>query len=378
MIIGIDARTLMDYNYSGVSGYTLNIINALLEVDTKNQYKLYYNSFRDINSRLPKFNAPNLEIVHTKYPNKLLNYGLFNALDWPKIDKTLRCDVFFMPHINFISLMGTARSVLTIHDLSFIKYPEFFSVRKNIWHKFINAKQLVKKFDKIVAISENTKKDIIELLDVDASRISVIHSGLHRPNLMPRVKVEMIKKKLDLPDKYLLCLGNVEPRKNIEGVILAYNELRKKNTEFRNFKLVVVGALGWKCEDFFKAIHNSPYRQDIVRFGYVSKEFKQVIYEKASILLFPSFYEGFGFPPLEAMSYGTPVIVSNVSCLPEIVNNTAIMINPLNVTEIILAVESILNNEPLKNRLTKVGLNNSSNFNWITTAKKYLSIFNHS
>lgn len=372
--IGIDIRTLMDRNYSGVSNYTLNLIQALLQLDQKNHYKLFYNSFSDITSQIPSFKAPNVSLVRSRYPNKLLNYTLFKGLDWPKIDSVLGCDIFLMPHINFISLKNYNKSIITIHDLSFLRNPEFFSVRKNFWHKLIGVKALANKFNKIIAISENTKNDIVELLNVDEKKISVIHSGLNY-NTYPELIEEEIIKDLNLPKKYLLFIATLEPRKNIEAIIASYNELRKKKNQFKDIKLVLAGLRGWKCEDIFKIIHASPFKTDIIITGYINNNEKSVIYKNASIFLFPSLYEGFGFPPLEAMFFGIPVISSTASCLPEILGSSALLVNPLNTTELTAAIELVLDNDDQKKQLIDSGSRNILDYSWVSTAKQYLAVF---
>ena len=128
MKIGIDIRTLMDARYSGVSEYTFNLVNAILKLDRQNEYRLFYNSASNIDHRIPKFDYSNVKHVKYSYPNKFLNYFLFKLCGWPKIDKRLNADIFWMPHINFIGLSDKTKSILTIHDLSFLRYPEFFSI----------------------------------------------------------------------------------------------------------------------------------------------------------------------------------------------------------------------------------------------------------
>ncbi|MEK7098025.1 MAG: glycosyltransferase, partial [Patescibacteria group bacterium] len=203
MKIGIDIRTLMDAQYSGVSEYTLNLIQNILKLDSKNDYRLFYNSARDIGNRMPEFDYPNAEVVKFNYPNKILNYIGFKLLDLPKIDKLLDVDIFFMPHMNFIAFSGKAKSILTIHDLSFLRYGGFFSLRKNFWHRMLNVGKMVKQADRIVAISESTKNDIIELCGAAPDKIKVIHSGVGKEfrvidkddDRMPE-----IKDKYGLPD----------------------------------------------------------------------------------------------------------------------------------------------------------------------------------
>ncbi|MCX6799965.1 MAG: glycosyltransferase family 1 protein [Candidatus Falkowbacteria bacterium] len=370
MKIGIDIRTLMDKEYSGVSEYTLRLVNSLLAIDKINHYKLFYNSFADISSRMPVFNAPNAEVIQKKYPNKLLNYGLFYLLDYPKVDKAIDCDVFFMPHINFMALSQSTPSVLTIHDLSFMRYPEFFSKRKNFWHKSIDPEELVKKFKLIIAISENTKRDIVELLHAPAEKVVVIHSGLNKNE--KNIDEEEVKMGLKKKKKYLLYLGTIEPRKNIESIIQAYEDLRNENREFNEYKLVIAGGSGWKCRPIIESAQNSRFSQDIILLGYIKKEYKKTLYKNASVFIAPSFYEGFGFPQLEAIEEGTPVITSNTSSMPEIFGESAILINPMKANEIKIALKQIINNNEIKNQLITSSHQKTGEYDWEKVANKYL------
>lgn len=429
MIIGIDARTLMDAQYSGVSEYTLNLIKEILKLDNYNEYRLFYNSFGDC-PNLPEFNFRNVKPVRYHYPNKVLNYLFFKFFNYPKIDKELEADVFFMPHINFIGLTPNppqplpqrvrdrlfvkagVKKILTIHDLSFLRNPEFFSRRKNFWHKMINVKKLVKRFDRIVAVSENTKRDIVELCGVDENKIKVIYAGVGREfrkitndqfltaeaeqaisndqnGIIPpppfikgeenndeRRLVE-VKSKYNLPDKFILYLGTVEPRKNVDGIIRAYNELRHKNQELGNVKLVVAGGKGWKSDNIYQERERSEFRHDIKFLGYVDSEDKVYLYNLALVFIYPSFYEGFGFPPLEAMASGVPVITSYASSLPEVAGEAALLVDPYKIDQIANGLEQALTNRRLRDNLIKKGLEQASRFSWDKTAGEYLEILNN-
>lgn len=385
MIIGIDIRTLMDTRYSGVSEYTLNLVNALLKLDSKNEYRLFYNAAKDISASLPKFDYPNVKIIKKSIPNKILNYLFFKFFNSPKIDKLLKADVFFMPHINFIGLTppppplikegSKCESILTIHDLSFLRYPEFFSARKNFWHKMINVKKLASRFDKIVAVSENTKRDIVDLCGVEPEKIKVIYSGaedIYKQNH----ELENIRKKYDLPEKFILFLGTVEPRKNIDGLIGAYEILREKNGDLAQYKLVIAGGRGWKSKEIYKRRENSKYRSDIKFLGYIEKKDKVYLYNLASLFVYPSFYEGFGFPPLEAMACGTPIITGLSSSLPEIIGNAGLMVDPYNTNDLAVAMEKVLTDDDLRNNLIQKGLERVKNFSWEKAAENYLKLFN--
>jgi len=379
MKIGIDIRTLMDKHYSGVSEYTFNLLNHLLAQDTDNDYVLFYNSFRDISARMPQFSRPNVKVVHSAYPNKLFNYVLQKFLKQPKVDEIIGgCDVFLSPHINFLALSPYCQKVITIHDLSFLRYPEFFSSRKNFWHKNIRVEKLIAGFDKIVAVSENTKHDLIELCGVPAEKIQVIYSGL-----APEYKVlskddphlKTVCAKYELPTKFILYLGNIEPRKNIAGLIRAYNTFRMTNPDLSDTKLIIAGATGWRIQETFKELFASPYREDIKFLGYVDREDKVYLYNLAQLFVYPSFYEGFGFPPLEAMACGVPVVTSNISSLPEIVEAAAMTVDPNNINAIAEAMAEVLKNPDLYNALAARGVERAQEFDWKKTAAQYLELF---
>lgn len=368
----------MDTQYSGVSEYTLNLVKEILKLDTNNHYKLFYNSGRDVSKRMPKFTG-NYQIISKRYPNKIFNYLMQKTLHYPKIDQILGIDLFFMPHINFISLSPTCPSILTIHDLSYLKFKRFFSFRKNLWHALINTKNLIKRFDKIIAVSENTKNDLIELCHVKPEKIKVIYSAISKDYKIVEKNNEQlnkIKEKYSLPQNFILYLGTIEPRKNIIGIIKAYEIMQNKNKDLADYKLVIAGKQGWKNKNIIKIWQQSKYRNKIKFLDYIPCQDKVYLYNSACLFIYPSFYEGFGFPPLEAMACGIPVVTSFISSLPEVVGNAAIMVDPYNVNQIALAMEQVLTNPDLKNNLIKKGLAQASQFSWEKTAKQYLELFN--
>jgi len=378
MKIGIDIRTLMDAHYSGVSEFTFNLLTNLFAIDKENQYKIYYNSGKDITAHLPKFNQSNVELIYTSYPNKIFNYLFLKIFKYPKIDQLLDVDLFFTPHIGFVALSGKTRSIITIHDLSFLRYPKVFSFRKNFWHYMVNAKKLVNEFDEVVAVSHHTKKDLVEICKVQPEKVKVIHLGIGE-DLKVIVKederLNQIKTKYGLPDKFILFLGTVEPRKNIEGVMRAFELYRKENSG-TEIKLVIAGARGWKSESIYKLWERSEYKNDIYFIGYVDRKDKVYLYNLASIFVYPSFYEGFGFPPLEAMACGLPTITSYNSSLAEVVADAAILVDPFNIQEISTAMSQLLSNQLLYNKYKDGGLIRAKDFTWQKTAEGYLGLFN--
>lgn len=379
MKIGVDIRVLMDRYYSGIAHYSANLLTELIKNPDDHKYRLFYNSFTNIEDKMSKWQGERSKLVSTKYPNKLFNYLGQKALKRPKIDKLMGgVDVFWSPHFNFTNLSHDTKHVLTIHDLSFLRSPKYFSRRKNFWHQAINLKAQVKNCHSIIAVSKNTKADIIELLGVPEKKVHLVYSGLNRRQVeIDKEREKNFFKKHNLKKNYILYLGNIEPRKNISGLIYAYNILRDRNIRLVDTQLVLAGAPGWKNREIFQARENSPYKDNIKFIGYVGSQEREILYKHASFLTYPSFYEGFGFPPLEAMCRLLPVITSNVSSLPEVVEKAALTINPYDINDLASAMELLIYDKNLRSDLIVKGQLQASKFKWSKTAKEYLQIFNN-
>ncbi|MCD4694013.1 glycosyltransferase family 4 protein [bacterium] len=382
MKIGIDIRTLMDRQYSGVSEYALNLILGILlknEINQEHEIKLFYNSGRNIIKQMPDFKKYKCKIVYSRYPNKIFNYLMQKGLGFPKLDRLLGVDLFIFPHINFFNTSSRCKTILTIHDLSFLRYPEFFSLRKNIWHFMLNIKKMVKKVDVIIAISENTKKDIVELLGVDGDRVKVVESGINKEEfgvVNPQdYKYKEIRKKYDLPSNFFLYLGNLEPRKNIVRIIKAY-DIFIKNYPKLNYELIIAGGGGWKNKDIYKVYNKSKNKNKIKFLGYISRDEKKYFYNMAALFLFPSLYEGFGLPPLEAMACGVPVLTSSISSLPEVTRNCAILVNPSDFRSIARGMEEGVLNKKLRENLILKGFENVKFFDKSKTVDGYFEVIN--
>ena len=384
MRIGIDISTLMDEYFSGVSEYSYNLIKKIIEKDKKNEYILYFNSFaplRDLKIDISEY--PNVRVAQTRYPNKFFKHVMQNLFKYPKIDKILgNIDLFFSPNLNFYNYTNAAKKIITVHDLSFARYPEFFSLRRNLWHKMINIKKTLQKYDKIVAVSENTKKDLIELFDVPENKIQVIYSGIENDlRKISEQELNLIrdnydfKQKYNLPKKFILYLGTIEPRKNIENTIKAFEIFLEKNPKAVNYKLVIAGARGWKNKNIFKTWKNSLQKNNIKFIGYIDKNDKKYLYNMASLFIFPSYYEGFGFPPLEALACGCPIITANNSSLSEIIGDYSTLINPYDISSISKAIESHCLNNINNNIFLEKFTNIKEEYSWDKCAEKYLNFF---
>jgi glycosyltransferase involved in cell wall biosynthesis len=231
-----------------------------------------------------------------------------------------------------------------------------------------------RKASKIIAISENTKKDIIDYFRIDEEKIRVIYLGVDRQfSPQPDTNEVGVLSKYNLPRGYILSVGTLEPRKNILRLINAYKMVASTGEPVP--KLVIVGGQGWRNEDLGKLVRESGLADRVVLVGYVPDEDLPTLYRNAAVFVYPSLYEGFGLPPLEAMACGTPVITSNISSIPEVVGDAAILIDPYNTTEIAQAIASVLNNKELRDRLKMNGLVRSNLFSWDKTARETLKLY---
>lgn len=375
--IGIDIRPLMDKNYSGVGEYTLNFLQAIFEEDQKNRYFLFYNSAKkEVRDNLPKFDYANVTYCGFKYPNKIFNLSLL-VLNKPKIDKLIekkylnggKLDLFFTPNVNFTAISKDCPHIITVHDLSFEKFPEFYSHKGRLWHKIINFRNILKKAAKIIAVSENTKRDIVEIYNISSEKIKTIYSGISEEYRVIENGLEKnneIRRKYGLPAEFILYLGNIESRKNLESLIEAFDEIGGDTG------LVLAGGKGWGYKNIKKTANKAQNCNKIIFTGYINKRDKPYLYNMAKVFVYPSYYEGFGFPPLEALACGTPVITSYSSSLPEIVGNSAIVIDPFNIKDIKLALRNVLRDR--ESELRKNGVEIAKKFTWNSSAKDFLKI----
>ena len=379
MKICIDGRCLMGGRRTGVEEYTRNLLDNIFNIDKKNEHVLFLNSWKKIGadfSWLEKY--PNVSLKKFRFPNKILNL-MFWYLNWPKIDKLVGgADVVFFPNIIFGSVSKKTKVVNTIHDLSFERHGEYFFGKMKWWHIFINPKKSCLRSNKIIAVSESTKNDLITFYKIASEKIKVIYSGVADEFcIIDRNEAELIKvkEKYKLPYKFILSFGTIEPRKNIIGLVKAFNLLQKeKEDEFKKYELIIVGEKGWSSDKILKEIDKSPFKEKIRLIYSVPNEDKVYLYNLASLFVYPSFFEGFGFPPLEAMKCGVPVVCSNNSSLPEVAGGAAIMIDPDKPDEIFLAMKKILEKPELRSILVQKGLKKAQEFDWKKTAQETLGI----
>lgn len=375
MNIGIDIRSLMTKNKTGVGEYTFELLNALFKLDTQNQYFLFYNAAKNYNFTFP-WRQDNIHYIGKNFPNKIFNLALTFKLI--KIDQFIpvKIDCWYAPNLNFLNLNAKIPYILTVHDLSFELFPEFYTIKQNFWHKIIGPKKQCKKAKLIIVPSINTKRDLINYYQIPKEKIAVIYPGVNQNfsinNPTLAADKTRVLKKYGLPENFILFLGAIEPRKNITTIILAYEKLPPELSA--KYSLIIVGAQGWKNQEIYETALKSPLKSQIKFIGYISAQDKPIFYSLSSLFIFDSLYEGFGFPLIEAMRMNTPTIAANRSSLPEISDNASYLVNPNKVSDLNQAIKILLTDSQLKNSYIKKGHTVAKNYSWGKTANAWLDI----
>lgn len=378
MNIGVDIRPLMTPKKTGIGQYTQELLDAIFKADSQNHYWLFYNSQKPVKQNFPNWQGNNIHLVEYHWTNKIFNLAV--ALKIIKLDKLIQqpLDYWYSPNLNFTHLSANLPHILTIHDLSFEFFPEFFTFKQRGWHKIIQPKKQCEKAYKIITPSENTKRDLIQTYKIPTEKIQVIYPGL--PESFHITDEQLLQQKINiqtkysLPENYILYFGAIEPRKNIIMAVKAFEKCAKQIG--KNYHLILAGASGWKNNALYRYVVNSPLRDKIKFLGYISKEDKPALYGLSKLFVFPSFYEGFGFPPLEAMAMGIPTIVSARSSLFEIGENNVMYINPNHTEDLSASIIQLLNNEKLYNFFSTSAKNQVKKYRSKQAAEEMIKIFN--
>ena len=367
MKIGIDISQIV--HGTGVSFYTRNLVRGLARIDHKNDYLLFGSSLR-LKSVLQEF-AAEIKKINKNFNSKIivlppsLAEPLWNYWRFLPIERLIGpIDVFHSS--DWIQPPTKASKVTTIHDFGFLKYPDI--AHSKVIKVMDRRLKLVKKeVDLIISVSEATAKDIVEILGIPRKKIRVVYEAPveeHQKISLQAVKV--IKKKLGIKEKYLLAVANLDPRKNLRRIVEAYGSLRP---QLPGFQLVIVGQPGWEG---LEALKTKAHGLDIIFAGYVSNQDLSALYTGASCLVYPSLYEGFGLPILGAMVAGCPVVTSNVSSMPEIAGQAAVLVNPEETKDIARGIQEALEN---REELIEKGKTRAKEFSWEKTAQETLKVY---
>lgn len=361
--IGIDAR-LTYYTQGGIAQYTQHLIRALAALDAPHEVVILH-SRKDRRSLAA---GPNQRRISCWTPAHHRLERLALALELAP----LRLDLLHSP--DFIPpLGGRFRSVITVHDLAFLHYPQFLTTESRRYYNDQIA-AAVARADAIIAVSQATRSDLISLLGVPAEKVTVIAEAAGEQfHPVPEEAIARLRAAHGLPDNYILFVGTIEPRKNVSGLLRAYARLRADLPDAS--PLVIAGGRGWLADQVVTLHKELHLGQSVIWYGPIDHGDLPALYSGARVFCLPSFYEGFGLPPLEAMACGTPVVVSNRASLPEVAGDAALLVDPDDVESISAALRRVLTDVQLAADLRARGLAHAALFSWEQTARQTLALY---
>ncbi len=361
MRIAIDASPAAKRPRTGTEFYALNLILALASLDTHNEYSLF------LNDEVPE---EFVGLPPSFLPQRIPQRWLWAQTRLPRALRKYSPDVFFIP-ANVVPFLHPPRCVITIHDVAFHHFPECYSAFVR-WYLEVTTRFALRHAVKVIAISQATKEDLVQIYDADLSRIEVIHPGVppSKTRALSSTEISATLRRYGIAPPYLLFLGRLEEKKNVARIVEAFLKLKERGIPHQ---LVLGGTPGVGFGKAKRFIEGSPFAQDIVLPGYVGEE-KEQLYAGADVFVFPSLYEGFGFPILEAARYGTPVVTSRSSSLPEVAGEAALLVDPLAVDEIAEAIFKLIHDRKLHAQVAQQGSERLAEFDWGHTAAKVLEV----
>ena len=347
----------------GIVVYAKNILRCMLELDRKNEYVFMYRHKESL-GEYTRFSNVREHIVYA--PNKLL----WDQVAVPAYAKQKSLDLIYNPKLS-IPLKTRCKTVLVMHGGAQFVLPHLFRWHDRLYFKTAN-RLFCRKADAIITGTSAGAKDIVEYMGADAAKVHVINLGYNEYcRFLDKTATDLVKLKYSLPDQFILFVGGINPVKNFSNLLKAYKKLRP---EFRH-KLVVVGFNRWKFSKDLQTVSELGLDDSVIFSGFVSDEELPVFYNLASVLAFPSLYEGFGIPILEAMACGCPVITTKTGCVPEVAGNAALLADPYNPDEIAELIRKVLTEQTLREQLIKKGFERAQQFSWQKSAEKTLAIF---
>jgi glycosyltransferase involved in cell wall biosynthesis len=366
MRIAIDGRKLRDY---GIGTYVRNLLRQLGRQDTTNEYVVFCREHDcdAIEELGPRFRA----ITETAD-----TYSIAEQFTLPAALRRAGAELFHAPHY-VLPPLTPCRSVVTIHDCIHLRFPQYLPSKLGYAYARTQMWTATHRAARVITVSEASKRDILRYFRVPESRIDVIYNAIDdRFWLEPAAdEIARVRERYRLTDPFALYAGNIKPHKNLERLIEAFHLLRQNNADLSNVQLLIIGDEISKYATLRRAVHRHKLHKHVRFFGFVPDQTLAALYRLADVFVFPSLYEGFGLPPLEAMASGTPVIASNVSSLPEVVGDAALMIDPYEPQAIAEAMERVLTDSALRADLRTRGLARAREFSWERSIKRVREIY---
>lgn len=358
--IAIDARKWRDY---GIGTYVRNLVRHLARIDRETTYFLFCDAadvptLRDL--------AENFVPVVDESPG----YSLREHLTIPFKLKRLGVELLHEPHY-VLPLLTPTRSVVTIHDCIHLLFPQYLPSRMALGYAKFMMGQAIRRSVTVFTVSEASRQDILRFYpDAQGERVQVVPNAID-PNLIENPgeeEIERVRERYQIRGRFVLYAGNIKPHKNLDRLIAAFG-LLKQRSGLEDVKLLIIGDEIHKYGSLRRAVESAGVRQDVRFFGFVPDSTLAALYRLASVFAFPSLYEGFGLPPLEAMACGAPVVTSRISSLPEVVGDAALLVDPYSVEAIADGLARVLEDEALRSELIARGRLRAASFSWERSVK---------
>ena len=366
MRIAIDIRKINEF---GVGTYIWNLVRNLAGIDDRNDY-LLVGSQRNFHELGPL--PPNFKQLYQPEENGLWRDNISIPFDLHR----QRLDVVHIPH-HEAPFFTPSKLVVTIHDCVHLLFPQEDSSNFGNYRSYLRTKRVVHAAQHVLAVSRSTKDDLINIFELPDSKISVVHNALDERFAFTHTPGErkQVLERYQLKDPFVLYSGKIRPHKNVHRLIEAFAVLKNElgdSDRYKNLKLIIIGDELSKHQYLRLTVIRSGAQQDVRFFGFVPYPILRVFYQSAELFAFPSLYDGFGLPPLEAMANRAPVLASNTSSLPEVLEDAAVLVNPENVFDIARGMKLILSDDAVRQRLIQKGLEQVAKFSWKLAAQKIL------
>ena len=371
MRIAIDIRRMYEF---GLATYIRNVVRTLGRIDLVNEYYLVGAAarFEQLGDLPENFHFLPLQNPEATFANYLEMHKVINAH---------KVDLIHVPNTFWRPLITRAPYVITVHDLLDYMYrARTNNGMRRMMHSYF-TRQVMHHAARIFAVSNFTKRDVGRFFDVKPEKIEVVYNALDETFLRGHstpAEQAIIRGRYQVDSPFLLYAGRISPHKNVARIIEAFSALKgelAKEGAYPDLKLIVIGDEVSKNPDIRRAVIRSGVQHDVRFLGYVSIDVLRIFFDMAKVFVFPSLYEGFGLPPLEAMAHGTPVVASNITALPEVVGNAALMVNPENVFEISRALLRVLTDQALRERMKAAGLEQAQRFSWDASVRRMLQLY---
>ncbi len=366
--VGLNAHLLsltLNYRGAGINSYIYHLLRYLEQGDSGQRYSVFLGERR--------FASQRLALHYSRWPTyRPMVRILWEQLALPIVLRQTGVDL-----LHAMAFAGPLAApcpfVVTIYDLSFLRYPGAFRPWNRCYLSRFTAVS-ARRARRVIAISESTKRDVVDLLGVPADRVDVVYCGTDEFfHPLPAAAVDRFRRERALPERFILFLGTLEPRKNVQALVRAYGRWHAAEPDIP--KLVVGGGKGWYYDQIFTEVETLGLTGEVIFPGYIGQEELPLWYNAADLFVYPSRFEGFGLPVLEAMACGTPVVTSNVSSLPEVAGDAALLVPPDDEAQLIEAMRRALSDKALRQEMRAKGQAHAATFTWERTARQTAAIY---